>query len=71
MKGIELAERYYEAFGKKMLHSPVDVLLEALAGFKFLPDEGQKTVAVDFKAILHGYSLLVDLKAFSGQREEP
>lgn len=32
--------------GKEMLHSSVDVLLEALAGFQFLPNEGQQTVLV-------------------------
>ena len=57
--------------GKEMLHSAVAVLLEGLAGFKFLPRQGQQTVAVDFKDFLNGYSLLLDLKAFSGPRAEP
>ena len=34
--------------GKEMLYSPVDVLLEALAGFKFLPNEGQQMLETSF-----------------------
>ena len=57
--------------GEEMLHSAVNIPLESLAGFEFLPDEGQQMVAVDFKAILHGEVLLFDSKAFSDPCAEP
>ncbi|MBQ9739369.1 MAG: hypothetical protein IJV91_00375 [Kiritimatiellae bacterium] len=48
-----------------MLHGSIDVLLKALAGFEFLPNEGQQTVPVDFKDFLHGKVLLLDSEAIA------